>query len=95
MKRTFRVRWQYGLGLIVLCLVTVSAWYHQQCFSFQQDRTPDPVEQQVSCGPLQAPYFEALGIRTDFKAAAKIAEKEEKPLVLLFSVNNVRKPGFQ
>ena len=95
MKNTFRVHWPYGLGLVVLCLVTIAAAYHLQWFSFQQDRTPDPVAQQVSCGAEQAPYFEALGIRTDFNAAAKIAEKEKKPLVLLFSVNNVRKPGFQ
>jgi len=95
MKNAFRVQWQGGLGLVALCLVAVSAWYHQRWVSFQQDRTPDPVEQGVSCGAEQAPYFEALGIRTDFKTAAKIAEKENKPLVLLFSVNNVRKPGFQ
>ena len=92
MKSKFRV-YQCGLGLIVLCLVTISAWPHLQWFSFQQDRTADLVR--ISCGPEQAPYFEALGIRTDFKAAAKIAEMENKPLVLLFSVNNVRKPGFQ
>src|SRR5262249_54360473 len=90
MKNTFRVHWPYGLGLVVLCLVTISSF-----LMFRHRSEKPAVAQQVSCSPEQAPYFEALGIRTDFQAAAKIAEKEKKPLVLLFSVNNASKPGFQ
>ena len=56
---------------------------------------PPVAAQGVTCSPLQEPYFDALGIHTDFAEAAKVAQDESKPLVLLFSVQNVRRPGFQ
>ena len=79
MKHTNRLRWLGGPGVLLLCVLTA----------------PAKAQQGVECSPIQAPYFDRLGVQTDFAAAAKRAADEKKPLVLMFSVNNARRPGFQ
>jgi hypothetical protein len=49
----------------------------------------------VQCHSSQKPYFDALGIQTDFKIASQLAAKENKPIVIIFSAKNARLPGFQ
>ena len=56
---------------------------------------PAAAAPRIQCHSSQEKYFDALGIHTDFQAAQKLAEKEKKPIVLIFSAKNTRLPGFQ